>query len=223
MTMRAMTKWMGLGGGALAVTASLAIASAPMSAEAASPDDVANVSALLEGMRGTAPIPCAFALAVVEGNAGWGNWYGAVPDGTDPAVARLRRWLDHRLTDPSVVPMLRSALGPGDACVRQTAARLLGRTQHPRAVAALIEAAGVADASTRELAVLGLGLSDAPGAYDPLVGALRDGEPGVRAAAANALGRLGDHRAMVVLVPVLRNDRIPVVRRAAAYALGELD
>ena len=223
MNMRAMTKWMGLGGGALAVTASLAIASAPMSAEAASPDDVANVSALLEGMRGTAPIPCAFALAVVEGNAGWGNWYGAVPDGTDPAVARLRRWLDHRLTDPSVVPMLRSALGPGDACVRQTAARLLGRTQHPRAVAALIEAAGVADASTRELAVLGLGLSDAPGAYDPLVGALRDGEPGVRAAAANALGRLGDHRAMVVLVPVLRNDRIPVVRRAAAYALGELD
>jgi HEAT repeat protein len=224
MTTRTTVGWSLLGVGALALVATAAIATAPRPAAATrSPDDVANVTALLEAMRGVGPVPCALALTVIEGNYGWGNWNGPLSGETDPAVMKLRHWLGERITDPAVVPILRAALAPGDACVRQTAARLLGRTRHQRAIAALTEAVRDADAATRELAALGLGLSDSPGAYDPLVGGLRDAEPGVRAAAATGLGRLGDDRASAALVPLLRNDRVPAVRRAVALALGALD
>ncbi len=216
-------RWIALGGAALVLSATVAIAPAPGATRAASPDDVANVTALLEAMRGTGAVPCAFALSTVEGNGNWGGWYGERFEETAPMVAKLRRWLSERPTDPAVVPLLRNAMAPGDPCVRQTAARLLGRTRHSRAVAALTEALRDPEASTRELAALGLGMSDTPAAFDPLVGALRDAEPGVRAAVANSLGRLDDDRAKAILVPILKNDRVPAVRRAAAYALGELD
>lgn len=190
-------------------------------AQSRAPEDRANAQALLDAMRGTAPIPCALALSVIEGN-GWGSWYGS-GIAQDSTVDRLRGWLDHGVADPAVVPVLRAAMAPGDACVRQTAARLLGRTHQTRAVDALTEALRDADPSTRELGAIGLALSEAAGAYTPLVGALRDVEPRVRAAAALALGKLGDHRAESDLVPVLQRDRDPAVRRAAAMALGALD
>lgn len=190
-------------------------------AQARRTDDRSNAVALLDGMRGTAPIPCALALSVIEGN-GWGGWYGG-EIAQDTTIARLRDWLRNGITDPALVPVLRAAMAPGDACVRQTAARLLGRTRHARAVEALTVALRDTDPSTRELAAIGLALSDAPGAYDPLVGALRDDQPRVRAASALALGKLGDHRATTDLMPLLQRDRDPVVRRAAALALGALD
>lgn len=184
-------------------------------------NDPANTQALLDAMRGTAPIPCGLALSVIEGNS-WGGWNGGGMV-LDTTVDRMRDWLAHGMADPAVVPVLRAAMAPGDACVRQTAARLLGRTRHPRAVTALTEALRDTDAYTRELAAIGLALSEAAGAYTPLIGALRDAEPRVRAASAMALGKLGDHRATADLVPVLQRDRDPAVRRAAAMALGALD
>jgi HEAT repeat protein len=45
----------------------------------------------------------------------------------------------------------------------------------------------------------------------------------VRATSAVALGRLGDQKAMAKLLPVLQRDPVAEVRRAAAYALGNLD
>jgi hypothetical protein len=191
-------------------------------AQTRTPADMTNVQALLDGLRGTGPIPCALALTQLEGN-GWGNRSPGRAIDTDPSTDRIQDWLEHPITDPAVVPILRTALGPGDACVRQAAARLLGRTQHARAVAALSEALKDADPATRALGALGLGFSDQPGVYEPLVSALKDAEPPVRANAALALGHLGDHRAMPMLVPLLRNDRVAGVREAAALALGELD
>jgi HEAT repeat protein len=193
------------------------------SAQSRTPEDSANARALLDAMRGTGPIPCAFALSVVEGNSGWGNWDGGSGVGQDDQSADLREWLQHGLTDPSVVPMLKTALAPGDACVRQTAARLLGRSHNSTAVHALVEALRDPDPTTRELAALGLGLSEDPVGFDPLVGALRDTAARVRSTSAIALGRLGDHKAMAKLVPVLQRDPVPAVRRAAAIALGNLD
>lgn len=220
--MRALTKWVGLGLTTLGVGATVAIASTPGSARARGPEEVANVIAILDAMRGTAPIPCGLALTMLEGN-GWGNRAPGHAADEDPAVARVRDWLEHPITDPAVVPLLRTALAPGDACVRQTAARLLGRTRHPRAVHALADALRDPDATTRALAALGLGFADGAGVFEPLAGALRDGEAPVRANAALALGQLGDHRAMPMLVPLLKHDRAPAVRQAAALALGELD
>lgn len=190
-------------------------------AEARDPQDLANVQAVLQAMQGTAPFPCALALAVVEGN-GWGGWSGGGVT-QDTTTDRLRDWLAHGISDPAVVPVLRAAMAPGDACVRQTAARLLGRTRHSRAVEALTGALRDPEASTRELGAIGLSLTDAPGAYAPLVTALRDPEPRVRSASALALGKLGDHRATTELVPLLQRDRDAGVRQAAALALGALD
>lgn len=205
----------------LGLAAFVATAGGDVAAQVRTPEDRANVQALLEGMRGTAPIPCALALSVIEGN-GWGGWSGG-GIAQDTSVDRLRAWLEHGIEDPAMVPVLRAAMAPGDACVRQTAARLLGRAQQPSAVESLAEALRDADPSTRELAAVGLALSDASGAYAPLVAALRDAEPRVRSASALGLGRLGDHRASTELVPVLQRDRSPEVRRAAAMALGALD
>lgn len=220
MTPRMMVLWSGVGMSGLGVVAALLAADPFTPRPLAGNDDVANVTTLLAAMRGTAPVPCALALTVVEGNMGWGNWSGIDDDST---TARLRRWLAEGLTDPAAVPMLKNALAPGDACVRQTAARLLGRSHNLTAVRALTDALKDADPTTRELAALGLGLSGDPAGFDPLVTALRDAEPRVRASSAEALGRLGDHRATTPLVPLLKNDRAPEVRRAAAYALGNLD
>lgn len=205
------------------VAGSIALSVHGAAAQARSPEDSANARALLDAMRGTAPIPCAFALSVVEGNGNWGNWDGGSGAGEEPKAADLRDWLQHGLTDPAAVPMLRAALAPGDACVRQTAARLLGRSHNLTAVRALVDALHDGDPSIRQLAALGLGLSEDPAGFDPLVGALRDTASQVRATSAVALGRLGDKRATEKLVPVLAHDPVPEVRRAAAYALGALN
>jgi len=214
------TKWIVAGVIATGTTATFATA---RGADGSPTADLPNVTALLEAMRGTGSVPCALAMNEIEGRNGWGRGYDEPMPGVDSATVAIRKWLNEGIEDPAVVAPLRAALAPGDACVRQTAARLLGRTRHPQAVTALVAALRDADASTRELAALGLGMSDSRAAFDPLVAALRDQEPGVRAAAASALGHLDDHRASAVLLPLLTNDRVPMVRRAAAYALGHLE
>ena len=186
------------------------------------PADLPNVSALLDAMRGTGSVPCALAMNEIEGRNGWG-WSDEPMPGVDSTTIALRKWLNEGIEDPAVVAPLRAALAPGDPCVRQTAARLLGRTKHPNAVTALAAALKDADPTTRELAAYGLGVSDAGAAFDPLVAALKDQEPRVRAAAATALGHHDDHRASAVLLPLLTGDRVPMVRQAAAYALGHIE
>jgi len=205
----------------LAVVVALALPGKGASAQSRSRDDLTNVQALLDGLRGTGPIPCALAMNQLEGN-GWSHGPGHAMN-ADTSAERIQEWLEHPITDPAVVPVLRSALAPGDACVRQGAARLLGRTANARAVGALAEALRDPDATTRALGALGMGFSDQAGVYEPLVNALKDAEPPVRANAALALGHLGDHRAMPMLLPLLKNDRVAQVREAAALALGELD
>ena len=205
----------------LGVVISLLLPGKGISAQSRSRDDLTNVQALLDGLRGTGPIPCALALTQLEGN-GWNHGPGHAMD-ADTSAEKIQEWLEHPITDPAVVPILRNALAPGDACVRQGAARLRGRTANGRAVSALAEALRDPDATTRALGALGMGFSDQVGVYEPLVNALKDAEPPVRANAALALGHLGDHRAMPMLLPLLKNDRVAQVREAAALALGELD
>lgn len=216
-------KWIVAGAVATGATATYATTRGDSPQRTTVPTELSNVTTLLEAMRGTAPIPCALAMNVVDGRNGWGRGMDEPEAGVDSSIAEIRRWLNEGLKDPSVVAPLAAALAPGDACVRQTAARLLGRTDHPQAIAALSTALKDADATTRELAALGLGLSDSRAAYDPLVAATRDPEPKVRASAAVALGHLGDHRASAILLPLLTTDRAPEVRRATAYALGHLE
>ena len=203
-----------------AVALVVALSGRDAAAQSRAANDMDNARTLLEAMRGAGPVACAFAMGTIEGNGGWGRWNGV---GEDSESDALRDWLEHGLTDPSVVPMLKSALGPGDPCVRQTAARLLGRSHNVTAVRALVESLRDADPSTRDLAALGLGISGDPAGFDPLVGALSDTAARVRATSAASLGRLGDQRATAALVPLLSHDPAPEVRRAAAFALGQMD
>jgi hypothetical protein len=220
--MRNFHGWLSLGVGSIGVVAGVAIASVPARSQVSRAEDAANVTVLLTSMRGTGSLACGLALSAVEGNY-WGNWGAGQLMTADTATTRIRRWLANGIEDPSVVPALRAGLTGDDPCVRQVAARVLGRIHHPQAVAALAEALRTTDPAIRELAAVGLGFGEETQAYDPLVGALRDAEPRVRVAVALALGRLGDDRATRELVPLLQRDRVPQVRQAAAYALGELD
>ena len=56
----------------------------------------------------------------------------------------------------------------------------------------------------------------------PLIEALRDGDALVRESAAHALGEVEDTAGIAPLTEVLKSDRAPAVRRAAATALGEI-
>ena len=216
-------KWIVTGAAALAASATLATAREHPASTSMATDDVAQVNLVLEGIRGATPIACGLALTVLDGRNGWGWSHDEVQSGSDSTVGEIRRWASEGIKDPAVVPILRSAMGPGDQCVRESAARLLGRTEHPRAIAELAEALRDPDLETRRLAALALGLGDDKSAFEPLVAALRDQEAVVRATAAISLGRLGDDRASKSLLPLLTGDRVPSVRRAAAYALGDLD
>lgn len=214
------TKW--IVAGVIATGTTATFANARVAAPQRAPADLSNVTALLDAMRGTGALPCALAMNEIEGRNGWG-WSDEPMPGVDSTTLALRKWLNEGIEDPAVVAPLRAALAPGDPCVRQTAARLLGRTKHAQAVAALAAALKDADPSTRQLAAYGLGVSDSRAAFDPLVAALKDQEPAVRASAATALGHLDDHRASAVLLPLLTGDRVPMVRQAAAYALGHIE
>lgn len=67
-----------------------------------------------------------------------------------------------------------------------------------------------------------LGNINEMGVFGPATNALTDKNAGVRRAAASALGRLDDARAVEPLLAVLRNDSDAQVRRATVSALGEL-
>lgn len=216
-------KWIVTGTLAAAASATVATGRVQRAAPTVGTNDVAQVNLVLDGMRGTSPVPCGLALTVLDGRNGWGWNHDEVQSGTDSTIGEIRKWAGEGIKDPAVVPILRAAMGPGDQCVRESAARLLGRTEHPSAVAALATALKDQDIETRRLAALALGMGEGKGAFDPLVAALRDQEATVRATAALSLGRLGDKRANSALVPLLTGDRVPSVRRAAAYALGDLD
>ncbi len=88
---------------------------------------------------------------------------------------------------------------------------LLGRIRDP------------ADWRGRRRAAIELGWEKPEGAYDLLVGLLSDQVLEVRQAAVFSLGRLGDRRAIRELtVPKILSSREPVMRLAAAGAIGEL-
>lgn len=122
------------------------------------------------------------------------NWWGGP---AEPAAS----------DDPRVAEIVRWALDAGG----------------PGAVPVL--AAGLADADpcVRRVAAIRLGRIEDPAATGALVRALGSPQAGEREAAALGLGIAEDPEAVPALVRALEGDDSPRVRRAAAWALGELD
>ena len=125
------------------------------------------------------------------------------------------------LGDPRGFEPLVAALREGDANLGMCAADALGELKDPRAVGPLMETfrrsypPGLHSSAANALAKLG------PAACAPLVSALKDWDWRVRISAAEALGKLGDKRAVQPLLAALKDERSDV-RAQAAMALGKL-
>jgi HEAT repeat protein len=125
---------------------------------------------------------------------------------------------------PSSIPALAAALSnpiySGEA--RAHMALALGRISRPEVVSPLFGALTTSDGVVKVAAMQALqtipALRDGS-AVSPLLG---DGDAAVRAEAATTLGMFHDANGASALVTALQNDASPVVRKRAAWALGEI-
>lgn len=146
--------------------------------------------------------------------------------GDDDATVRryavqVMGWIDA----PTALPHALKALGDPTAAVRAAALGAIGGAPVPMAdetIAAIGAVLSDADETVRVAAVNCLWASGEPRGHELLAGVLKN-DPGapVRATAANALGGLGDARALPLLLAALE-DRSPPVRAAAANGLGRI-
>jgi hypothetical protein len=184
--------------------------------------DSASVRAFLAKVRGIDPTICALMSRSI-GNR-WGGWYGLDAIGPYGSAAddRLLSWLDRAEIARELVPILRIALADNDACVRRTAAQLLGRTRSVDLAVELRNELAAPEATTREAALIALGHFDRPSVLEPARSALRDADANVRIAAAWVLGMLEGAEASVALMATA-NDADMRVRSTVAWALGEIE
>lgn len=121
---------------------------------------------------------------------------------------------------PALSAALTNPIYSGEARAHMAAA--LGRINRPAVVAPLTAALGDGDTQVKVAAMKALqsiaGLRDGS-AVSPLLG---DGNLGVRAEAATTLGMFHDANATNALVTALQSDASPIVRKNAAWALGEI-
>ena len=124
----------------------------------------------------------------------------------------------------SSIPALAAALSNPvfSSEARAHMAQALGRISRPAVVAPLTSVLGGSDGVVKVAAMQALqsiaGLRDGS-AVAPLLG---DSDVGVRAEAATTLGMFHDANGTAPLVNALQNDASPVVRKRAAWALGEI-
>ena len=124
----------------------------------------------------------------------------------------------------SSIPALSAALSNPvfSSEARAHMATALGHISRPAVVAPLTAALAGTDGVVKVAAMQALqgiaGLRDGS-AVSPLLG---DGDVAVRAEAATTLGSFHDANGASALVTVLQNDSSPLVRKRAAWALGEI-
>src|SRR5205814_8424322 len=111
----------------------------------------------------------------------------------------------------------RAVLRDDNRCVRNIAARVLGRARTPGSYDAFLALLRDANPGLRETGALGLGELDDRRAVRPLQDALRDREAGVRAMAARGVGELEDSSSVGPLTTALGDAAAPV-RQTAAWA-----
>jgi HEAT repeat protein len=130
-----------------------------------------------------------------------------------------------RLRDPRAVVPLATALTQESPHIRQAAATALGLIGDPQAIGPLIDAFRVESGDTEDItawldAAEALARIGEP-AVGPLITALADENWIVRASSAEALGQLGDPRAVMPLIAALSDTELQV-RIDATVALGKI-
>ena len=233
---------------AISGVALLLLASPDRPAQPAPTAPTAQVEELIAAARGTSATMCALAAQ--------GLWNGGGLLPPYPIVVPTREAVSEALREAreeSSLPPLLAALDDADPCVREIAARLLGRQRGAAAAAGLETRLATGAPSGRAAAAYALGLTGSIGA-SALADVLPDPSPQVRGNAVWAIGRIGDRsvsgrvwrlvrdpespvRAAAVqtlahleaadslplIIDVLRTDPDAEVRRVAAWALAELD
>lgn len=126
-------------------------------------------------------------------------------------------WALGKIRDSQAVAPLISSLNDEDINIRSAAARILGEFGDPRAVEPLIAALRNEDGNLRKEAFNALVRIGTP-SVEPLISQLNQYHS---ARAVEALGRIGDPRAVEPLIAVLNDDEISV-RTKAAQALGKI-
>ena len=141
---------------------------------------------------------------------------------SDWCVRRLAAPLLGRANDPAAMQAMLGALGASDAGTREMAALALGFAEDPRTIPQLVARLRDDAPRVRATAAWALGEIDHREAARPLIDALGDTDALVRESAARALGEVEDASAVPPLTDLLKSDRAASVRRAAAWALGEI-
>ena len=130
-----------------------------------------------------------------------------------------------RKDDIATLPALVASLSSADSDARLEAATELGRigAATPEVVAALVKALDDADDRVAVQAVISLAWMQAKGAVDALMARVSDAncDEHVRRRAAQALGQIGDRRAIPALMPLL-SSRDRWLRENAILSLGYL-
>ncbi len=143
----------------------------------------------------------------------------------DPCVRELSvRMLGHEDENATVRNGLLSRLRESNPRMREVAALGLGLVEGGEVVDPLIQALRDAEIGVRANAAWALGRTEDGRALRPIVGLFGDRSEVVRQAAVYAAGRFDDSSTSVAaLTRVLRDDDAATVRRAAAWALGQLE
>jgi HEAT repeat protein len=130
------------------------------------------------------------------------------------------------MQDASAVPALTAALKDDNEQVRAQAVRGLGNLGSPKATAALVEATHDRSSEVRSQAASALAeshdASNSAVVVNALKALLEDSSPDVREQAIDALSEIRDAGAVQALIAAMQS-KDPVVRKAAAAALGQRD
>ena len=145
---------------------------------------------------------------------------GALSD-TSPPVRAAAAEMIGEIGEPSASGYLLPLLADGDGSVRAMAAKSLGKLRSTDATPSLITCLLDMKAGVKKEAVTALGRIGRP-AVDDLIATLTGPSDEIRRGAAEALGEIGDQRAIPHLVNLLGSDNAGV-RAAAIEALKRFD
>jgi HEAT repeat protein len=148
----------------------------------------------------------------------------------DPIAARNAADVLRGMRDPQTLPQLAGYLAkPLDEASGQAAARAIGAIGHPAGLKALSGAltsplAGVRSAALTALRSLRapVGQKTVSDAQTTLMSLFGDADAAVRVQAAYTAGHWKDRGAVAPLAQLVAGDASPLVRKAAAWALGEI-
>ena len=134
----------------------------------------------------------------------------------DAGIRRRAAQLLALSKDPRATEFLSAYLQDPDPELRQEALIAVVQNRHPEQINAMRRALQDADGRVRRTALLYVSSEQGSWVNEAILQAANDSDPGVRSLAVDRLGRLGDPRAIDVLIGRLSDDDLSVRQRAHA-------